>query len=102
MSMGDCLAALALNEFRACLYNLRLDYKIGKHLHSWLACAEPAKNVFASTPHTINKIDNRCCNLVYGVVKLSSLELYKTIISTIKEDTQVYYNMRMSLGLECA
>ncbi len=37
----------------------------------------------------------------YGVNKLSTLELYKSIISTMKESTQDYYNMRMVLGLEC-
>ena len=36
-----------------------------------------------------------------NVNKLPTLELYKSIIITMKESTQVYYNMRMVLGLEC-
>ena len=37
-----------------------------------------------------------------NVIKLPTLELYNSIINTIKESTQVYYNMRLALGLECA
>lgn len=36
-----------------------------------------------------------------NVVMLPTLELYYSIISTVKEDAQVYYNMRMVPGLEC-
>lgn len=52
----------------------------------------------------------------YGVVKVTTLEpfdtnkisqnnsannLYCELISSVKQSTQEYYNMRMALGLEC-
>lgn len=49
------LAALAINEFRACLYDLRSDCQIGKQLHSWLACATRKKLVLANIFKLIKK-----------------------------------------------
>lgn len=48
------------------------------------------------------EIESSCENSKkLNVDKLPTLELYNSIINTMKEDTQVYYNMRMVLDLEC-
>ncbi len=39
--------------------------------------------------------------IFFVIIKLPTLELYNNIIDTIIEATQVYYNMRLALGLEC-
>lgn len=59
---------------------------------------------------TNKKDDNICYRLFYGVDKLSNMEpfsystktLYSELISIMKQSTQEYYNMRITLGLECA
>ena len=57
---------------------------------------------------TIKKTPIR--SLFYGVDKLPNMEpfsystktLYSELISIMKQSTQEYYNMRITLGLECA
>ena len=75
----------------------------------------PQKTDLSPPQSTYKKYDNKCHRIFYGVDKLLNMEpsnnnisqmyiaenLCTELVLLMKQSTQEYYNMRITLGLEC-